>query len=584
MKVAHLTTVDLSLRYLLFPQLLAVVDQGGETLGISAPGPWVPELEQAGVRHIPLPASTRGISPSADLRAALQLWRILRDENPDILHTHNPKPGLYGRILGRIAGVPVVVNTVHGLYATPDDPIPKRVLVYGLETVASRFSDAELVQSREDFELMKRWRIAPRTRLRLLGNGVDLTHFDPGRFDHDHRNRVRKGLGIGPRDVLVGMVGRLVAEKGYVELFEASKSLDHRYRIVCIGPADPDKPDALDESAIDEAEGRGLRFLGMRTDMDELYHAMDLLVLPSHREGFPRAAMEAAAMGLPVIATDIRGCREVVEHGVNGLLVRVRDPRALAAAVVELGEDPARMKAMSVAARHRAEERFDEREVVATVIETYRELSRSMGLGLFDDLDASAVKILRATPADVDAMAGLHIDAISEGFLPKLGRRFMRVLYRALTTSPQAVVLVADDGQGPVGFVAGVVDTGRFYRSFLARSGPSALFAALPRLLRHPSLMLQGWETLRYGTDGTGPSAELLAMALTPGARGQGLGTALGSRFLVEMSSLAVDRVKVVVGADNPGAIAAYHKMGFGEATPIEVHAGEASLELTWSA
>lgn len=583
MKVAHLTTVDLSLRYLLFPQLRAMLDRGAEVLGISAPGPWVPELEQAGIRHVPLPASTRGVSPLADLRAAIQLWRILRDEKPDILHTHNPKPGLYGRVLGRLAGVPIVVNTVHGLYATTDDPIAKRALVYGLETFASRFSDAELVQSREDLELMRRWRIAPRKRLRLLGNGVDLTHFDPNRFNEDRRGQARAELGIGRGDVMVGMVGRLVAEKGYHELFEASEGLGARYRIVCVGPRDPDKPDALDERTIAEAERRGIQFLGMRTDIDELYLAMDMLVLPSHREGFPRAAMEASAMGLPVIATDIRGCREVVEHGVNGLLIAVREPPALAAAILELGEDPDRMRNMSAAARHRAVERFDERTVVTTVIETYRELSRTRGLGLFDDVDGTEVTLRRATLSDVDAMAGLHVDAISEGFLPKLGRRFMRVLYRGLVGFSEAVVLVADDGRGPVGFVAGVIDTGRFYRHFLVDHGLAALLAALPRLVRHPGLAMKGWETVRYGTDGTGRSAELLAIALAPGARGEGLGTALGSGFLQEMASLGVGRVKVVVGAGNAPALAAYHNMGFDDPTPVEVHAGVPSLELTWS-
>ena len=96
MKVAHLTTVDLSLRYLVFPQLAATRDLGMDTIGISAPGPWVEDLEADGIRHVPLPASTRGMNPIADLKAAAQLWKVLRQERPDILHTHNPKPGVYG--------------------------------------------------------------------------------------------------------------------------------------------------------------------------------------------------------------------------------------------------------------------------------------------------------------------------------------------------------------------------------------------------------------------------------------------------------------------------------------------------------
>jgi glycosyltransferase involved in cell wall biosynthesis len=186
-KVAHLTTVDLSLRYLVMPQLTAATRFGWEAIGISAPGPYVAELEAAGIRHIPLPTSSRGWGLRADLRAAGDLWRILREEKVDILHTHNPKPGLYGRILGRLAGVPIVVNTVHGLYATEDDATAKRAAVYLTEGVASRFSDAELVQSVEDLELMTRYHITRRHRSALLGNGVDLSRFDPERFGPEER-------------------------------------------------------------------------------------------------------------------------------------------------------------------------------------------------------------------------------------------------------------------------------------------------------------------------------------------------------------------------------------------------------------
>jgi hypothetical protein len=121
LRVAHLTTVDVSLRYLVMPQITAVIDAGGEAIAISAPGPYVAELEAAGMRHIALESSTRSMNVLADVKSVVELWRILRRERPDVLHTHNPKPGVYGRIVGRLAGVPLVVNTVNGLYASRDD-------------------------------------------------------------------------------------------------------------------------------------------------------------------------------------------------------------------------------------------------------------------------------------------------------------------------------------------------------------------------------------------------------------------------------------------------------------------------------
>ncbi len=385
MKAVHLTTVDLSLRYLVFPQLLATRDIGAESIGISAPGPYVAELEEAGVRHIPLESSTRGWNLLADLKAARELWSILRRERPDILHTHNPKPGVYGRILGRLTRVPIVVNTVHGLYATPEDRFVKRAVVYLLEAIASRFSDAELVQSSEDLDLLTRYRISAARKTSLLGNGVDLLRFDPARFGPDTRARVRRGWQVSDDQVAVGIVGRLVAEKGYPELFEAMRRLDERFVLVCIGPDDPEKSDALPREMVTAAKTAGVRFLGMRTDVDELYTGLDLFVLPSHREGFPRAAMEGAAMGLPVIATDIRGCREVVVDGHNGVLVPVRDAAALAAAISRVGGDPALRRTMGEAGVARAGEYFDERKVVEIVMNTYRQVASAKGLDLFGD-------------------------------------------------------------------------------------------------------------------------------------------------------------------------------------------------------
>jgi len=377
-KVAHVTTVDMSLRYLLLPQLRAVIDGGGQAVGISAPGPWVPALEALGIRFRPLPSSTRSFAPAADLRAAYELWRVLRDERPDVLHTHNPKPGLYGRVVARLAGVPIVVNTVHGLYAAPDDRLPKRILVYVLEAIASRFSDAELVQNPEDLALLRSYRIAPNAE--LLGNGIDLTRFDRERLPVSTRAAVRAALGVTDDQIVIGTIGRLVREKGYPELFEAVARLDpDRFVLACVGGDDPEKADALDRGLVDAARAGGVRFLGHRDDVERLLTGFDVFVLASHREGYPRAAMEAASMGLPIVATDIRGCREIVDPGVNGVLVPVEDASALARAFEAL-DDSDRRSEYGRASRARACERFDERAVVQRVLAAYAAVARRKGL------------------------------------------------------------------------------------------------------------------------------------------------------------------------------------------------------------
>lgn len=380
--VLHLTTVDMSLALLLLPQLVAFRDAGYDVVGVSAPGEYVPHIEDAGIRHIALERSTRANDVRADLATAREFHALCRRLRPDVVHTHNPKPGVYGRIAARLAKVPVVVNTVHGLYAQPDDPLPKRTVVYGLERIAAACSQAELVQNPEDLPVLRRLRI-PDDRLHLLGNGVDLTRFTADGHDAT-RAEVRGELGVTDDHVVVGLVGRLVAEKGYREVFAAARAVRDAHpqvRFVVAGPADLDKADAITQDELDRASAEaGVTFLGMRRDVERLYLGFDLYVLASHREGWPRSAMEAAAMGLPIVATDIRGCRQVVDHDVNGLLVPVRDPAALTAAIGALVGDDDRRRAMGQAARAKARTDFDDRTQVARTLAVYERLLAPHGI------------------------------------------------------------------------------------------------------------------------------------------------------------------------------------------------------------
>jgi glycosyltransferase involved in cell wall biosynthesis len=373
----------MSLELLLGPQLERMSTAGFEIVGASAPGPYVDRLAERGVRHIPLRHATRRVAPVEDARALIELLTLFRAMRPSIVHTHNPKPGLYGRIAARLAHVPVVVNTVHGLYALPEDSLRKRTVVYGLERVAASCSDAELLQNEEDFPVLRRLRI-PADRITILGNGIDLERFDPERGSARDTEGARAELGAdSDGDVVVAAVGRLVREKGYPELFEAAAQVRQtapQVRVAVIGPDDHDKVDGLTTHDRAIAAAAGVRMLGHRDDMARLYRGMDVLVLASHREGFPRTPMEAAAMGVPVIATDIRGCRQAVEHGVTGLLVPPRDPTALAGAIAMLADDRELRRRMGVAARAKALREFDQARCIDVTIATYARLLERAGL------------------------------------------------------------------------------------------------------------------------------------------------------------------------------------------------------------
>jgi len=217
----------------------------------------------------------------------------------------------------------------------------------------------------------------------LLGNGIDLERFDPDRFSADDAAWARSELGAGAaNEVVVGTVGRLVVEKGYRELFAAAGALPASVRVAVIGFDEPDKRDALSADEIEAATSAGVRFLGGRHDVDRLYAGMDVFVLASYREGFPRSAMEAAAMGVPIVATDIRGCRQVVAHGVTGLLVPPGDPVALGSAIARLAEDPQLRARMSVAARERAARLFDQQRCIDTTLSVYERLLQQRGMAV----------------------------------------------------------------------------------------------------------------------------------------------------------------------------------------------------------
>lgn len=437
-RLLHLTTVDMSLALLLGPQLRAFDEAGYDVVGVAAPGDYRDQVEALGIRFEPLRHGTRSMAPHRDLLALVELVRLFRRLRPDIVHTHNPKPGLYGRVAARLAGVPVVVNTVHGLYALPEDRAAKRRLVYALERAAATCSDAELVQNPEDVATLRRIGI-PEDKVALLGNGVDLTRFDPSAVDPARAAELRAEL-AGDAEVVVGVVGRLVWEKGLAEVFEAARALRATHpgvRFVLVGPTDPEKADGLSEADLAAiAADTGIVFAGRRSDMEVVYAALDLFVLASYREGFPRAAMEASAMGLPVVATDVRGCRQVVDDGVTGVLVPVRDGAAIAGAVAALADDPARRAAAGRAARARALAHFDQRGIIATTLATYARLGvppqgQVRSLHVCHTTDRRGAELSMVTLVEELAASGVDATAVAltrgehgpQLPLPVLGRR-----------------------------------------------------------------------------------------------------------------------------------------------------------------
>lgn len=380
-RIAHIASDDLALRYLLLGQLSDLVASGAyDVTAISADGPEVEFIRSVGVKHISVYMTRRVVTPLADIRSLWKLYRVLRRERFDIVHTHTTKAGFLGRWAAKLARVPVIIHTNHGfVFHETSGSFWRRWFIW-LEKSAAASSDLIFAVSEEDVETARRLKIGA-NKTTLLGSGglgIDSATFDPSRFSAEERDSKRTEIGVPPDVPVVGFVGRLTREKGVLELFVASKLVRKEIpdvHFVIIGLVDTARSDPV---TLEVAEEFGItnfcHFLGLRHDMGELYALMDVFTLPSYREGLPLVLMEASMMGIPSVGTRVRGSREVIEDGRTGTLVDPKDAVGLAAAIVGLLNEPDRAALMGQAGRERALLLFDERPVFEKQTREYERL------------------------------------------------------------------------------------------------------------------------------------------------------------------------------------------------------------------
>jgi glycosyltransferase involved in cell wall biosynthesis len=384
-KIAYITTVDITLRYILLDQMLSAQQAGYDVVAISAPGPDATFVQAQGVRHVPVPM-TRTFTPLADLLSLWRLYRVLRRERPTIVHAQTPKAGLLGQLAARFAGVPIVVRTLNGFYFTEETGRLVRRFYIATEKIAAWCSDVILSQNRQDIDTSLHEKICPPAKIKHLGNGVDLQQFDPARFSPSDVAQRRLAAGIPPDAPVVGYVGRMTAQgKRFLEFLSAARIVADTIpdvRFLIVGAPDRSKPDSVEpEAALDYDLGQHCIFVGQRSndELPLLIKCMDVLVLPSEREGMPRAVMEAAAMAVPSVVTDVRGSRETIEDGRSGLLVPLGDVQAIAEAILKVLTNKELAQHLGRGGRHLAEERFDKQKMIALVNAEYARLLREKG-------------------------------------------------------------------------------------------------------------------------------------------------------------------------------------------------------------
>ncbi|BDG03435.1 glycosyltransferase family 4 protein [Anaeromyxobacter oryzae] len=386
----------MSLRYFLPGQPEAMRLAGFDVHAVSSPGLDLVEFGRDERVHTHEIRMTRRITPLRDLIAVAKLYRTFRRIRPEIVHAHTPKGGLLGMLAARLARVPVRIYHIHGLAFVTRRGLKRRLLRW-TEQVASRCATRVLCVSRSIREVVIEERITNRDPIVLLGgsiNGVDAR----SRFSPDlkpvHRARVRKAHGIADDALVIGYVGRVVRDKGLVELTAAWEALSYaipQAHLLIVGPFEAEDPVPRDvERSLREHPRVHLH--GIDWETPPLYSAMDVVVLPSYREGLPFVPLEAAAMELPVVATRIPGCVDAVRDGVTGTLVEPRDPDALARAIRQYIENEALARAHGRAGRAWVLREFDQSRVWAALSRHYGEALAEMGstIGLQRDTSAEA--------------------------------------------------------------------------------------------------------------------------------------------------------------------------------------------------
>ena len=341
---------------------------------VSSPGELLDRTAaKEGVEAVALPMA-RGFAPLADLVSLIGLCRLLGRLKPDMVEFSTPKAGLLGTLAARICGVPRRVYFLRGLKLETATGWKRRVLLMA-ERVAAACAHRVLCNSESLRAEALALRIAPAEKLHLLGhgssNGVDIDRFCPG------PSNVRWQLGIGRDDRIVGFVGRLTRDKGIPELLEAFDTIlaaAPDTRLLLVGWFDAAE-DALSTHMRGYIESHPrIHATGYVTDTAPYYRAMDLMVLPTRREGFPNAVLEAAAAGVPVIATLSTGARDAVVPEVTGLLIPPGYPEAISEAVLKLLRDPDRRRRMGRAARAWVLEHFVNRRVLGMTVAYYKSL------------------------------------------------------------------------------------------------------------------------------------------------------------------------------------------------------------------
>jgi glycosyltransferase involved in cell wall biosynthesis len=387
-KLIRITTIPLSLEKLLEGQLTFM----SEHFEVTAIAAEQERLEKYGRNngvetfHLEM---TREITPAKDLKALFRLYRYFRKEKPVIVHTHTPKAGIVGMMAAKMAGVPVRLHTVAGMPLL-ETTGTKRKILEQVERLTYSLASKVYPNSEGLKKIILNHHFTKPEKLKVLGegssNGIDTQYFNPVDFTVEEKKDIRQSLKIPEDDLVFIFVGRLVKAKGINELVQAFRELaseNKNISLLLVGPFEQELDPITDENFQEIKKHPKIFTTGYQVDVRPYFAAADVLVFPSYREGFPNVVMQAGAMGLPSIVTDINGCNEIIRDGENGIIIPVKDREALLLAMKKLANNINFRKQLTANSRAMITEKYERKVFWDLLLEEYRLQMREAGISYY---------------------------------------------------------------------------------------------------------------------------------------------------------------------------------------------------------
>lgn len=375
--------MPLSLEKLLEGQL-NFMQREYEVIAVSSEEDRLKELgNEIGVRtfHVEM---TREITPTKDVGSLWKLYRFLKKEKPLIVHTHTPKAGVAGMMAARMAGVPLRLHTVAGLPLLEAKGLKRKLLEY-VEKITFASATNVYPNSTRIFEYLESNNYTSKAKLKVIGkgssNGIDTEYFDPAHFPENENLKTRKSLNISANDLVFVFVGRLVRDKGINELVQAFEKVNEEFSettLLLVGPFEAELDPLMPETVEKIKFHPKIIEVGYQQDVRPFLAIADVLSFPSYREGFPNVVMQAGAMGLPSIVTDINGCNEIIQEGVNGTIIPVRDSGALHNAMKKMVIEEKFRKMTGGNSRRIIKENYERQEIWKALLAEYKRLEAQL--------------------------------------------------------------------------------------------------------------------------------------------------------------------------------------------------------------